>query len=572
MAVLECLTGGSDTTYREITGERVVFGRHPSCEVVIDKAAVSRYHARILQSHGRFYIEDLRSRNGTQVNQSDIEGRQLLDDGDEIRVCDFSFRFHESMPSGKTRDSTIDRKADQSWATNIGRETRPVVVEDPDDSTSERSSIISTLEAGTSSNLRLSVKPEAKLRSILEVSRSLGRVLGFDEVLSTILDGLFKIFSQAEEGFILLKEDDTGELSVHASKSVRETTDELVPVCKTIVNRVVETAESILSANASEDPRFQASDSLANYKIQSVICAPLIGKAENMMGVIQISTADLKMQFTQDDLDLLASVASQASLAIENSTLHMAVMKQRDLERDLDFATQVQLGFLPDVRPKFTCYTFFDHYEAAQRVGGDYFDYITLPDNRVAVAIADVAGKGVPAALLMARLYSSARYHLLTQPTVAGALSGLNSEIASSGLGRRFITCVLAVVDSEKHELTLANAGHLPPLRRTADGNVVPIGQKDSGMPLGIVPTQTFDETKYLIDPGDTWLFFTDGVTEAKRGDNEFYGGQRLIDYVASGPAEANKLVKGVIADVENFCEGTPQADDTCLVCFRRDA
>ena len=131
---------------------------------------------------------------------------------------------------------------------------------------------------------------------------------------------------------------------------------------------------------------------------------------------------------------------------------------------------------------------------------------------------------------------------------------------------------MLAVVDSVKNELTLANAGHLPPLQRKVDGSVRAVGQADSGMPLGIVPSQSFKQTIYPIDPGDTWLLFTDGVTEAKRGDHELYGGNRLMEYVSQGPQEANKLVKGVIQNVEEFCNGEPQADDTCLVCFRRDA
>src|SRR5690606_39176628 len=121
---------------------------------------------------------------------------------------------------------------------------------------------------------------------------------------------------------------------------------------------------------------------------------------------------------------------------------------------------------------------FGDYYEAAHRVGGDYFDYVELADGRVAIAVGDVAGKGVPAALLMARLYSASRYHLLTKATPAKALSGLNSEIASSGLGHRFITCIVAVVDPVAHRVSFANAGHLPPLLRNAANEVEPIGQK----------------------------------------------------------------------------------------------
>ena len=137
-------------------------------------------------------------------------------------------------------------------------------------------------------------------------------------------------------------------------------------------------------------------------------------------------------------------------------------MEQRDLDRDLEFATQVQLGFLPKSKPKLPQYTFADYYEAALRVGGDYFDYVWLPDGRLAVAVADVAGKGVPAALLMARLYASTRFQLLTTPDPAVAVTNLNAEISSSGLGHRFVTFLLMVLDPLRHEMTLVNAGIRP--------------------------------------------------------------------------------------------------------------
>src|SRR5690606_39404274 len=126
--------------------------------------------------------------------------------------------------------------------------------------------------------------------------------------------------------------------------------------------------------------------------------------------------------------------------------------RQREMERDLDFATQVQLGFLPKERPKVLGYAFADYYEAALRVGGDYFDYITLPDNRLALALGDVAGKGMPAALLMARLYSSPRFELFTSKAPATALNGLNKETASTGLGHRLITFVPIVLHRQTGE------------------------------------------------------------------------------------------------------------------------
>src|SRR5262249_43316217 len=192
--------------------------------------------------------------------------------------------------------------------------------------------------------------------------------------------------------------------------------------------------------------------------------------------------------FTEDDLEVLTSVAAQAALSLENAHMHTAALRQRDYERDLDFATQVQLGFLPSERPRVEGYEFFDFYEAAQRVGGGFFDYVMLPEGRVAVTVGDVAGKGLPAALLMARIYSDTRYELLIKPTPADAMTSLNTIVCSSGLGHRFITLAMVILDPAAHLLTLVNAGHLPPLMRSRRGAVKPMGTDVSALPLGIQP------------------------------------------------------------------------------------
>jgi serine phosphatase RsbU (regulator of sigma subunit) len=240
------------------------------------------------------------------------------------------------------------------------------------------------------------------------------------------------------------------------------------------------------------------------------------------------------------------------------------------MRRELDFAMQVQLGFLPSQPPVVAGYEFFDHYEAAQRVGGDYFDYVELPDGRVAVTVGDVAGKGVPAALLMARLFSSARYQLLTRPTPAEALSALNAEIARTALGHRFITCLFVVVDPKAQTVTVANAGHMAPLIRTTDGKVAPLGQKESGMPIGIARDQDFEEVSRKFAPGDLLLMYTDGVTEAMNDENDLYGRERLVKLMQSGPGSIRDLVETVVTDVARFSGDRPQRDDICLVGFRR--
>jgi phosphoserine phosphatase RsbU/P len=303
-----------------------------------------------------------------------------------------------------------------------------------------------------------------------------------------------------------------------------------------------------------------------------MMCVPLLDQDQSeTIGVIQIDTRSVDPGFTSEDLDLLVSIAVQAEMALEIAKLHEENLRQREMERDLEFATQVQLGFLPKERPKILGYAFADYYEAALRVGGDYFDYISLPDGKLALALGDVAGKGMPAALLMARLYSSTRFQLFTVDTPSEALNGLNKDIASSGLGHRFITFVLMVLDPETGEMTVSNAGHLPPILRRRNGSLELICKEESGLPLGIIPDQEYQSVRLKLELGDALFAYTDGITEAMRDDREIYGRERLKNCVTRPFTGIGPLLKSIISDVETFTGGaTHSRDDTCCVGVER--
>jgi serine phosphatase RsbU (regulator of sigma subunit) len=159
---------------------------------------------------------------------------------------------------------------------------------------------------------------------------------------------------------------------------------------------------------------------------------------------------------------------------------------------------------------------------------------------------------------------------LLTHPSAAAAMTALNAEIASSGLGYRFITCVIVVLDPRTHEITVANAGHLPPYLRSARGKIKALAEEISGMPLGVAPNQQFGEAKVAVKPEETLVLYTDGITEAMNPKNELYGGKRLRKYLASGGTGTEELVKGIVSDVEKFAQERSQKDDMCVVCVRR--
>ena len=576
MAFLKVIEGSSTGQILSLKGGIVVLGRHPSCQIVLDNASVSRQHAKITEVDGSYLIEDLKSRNGTQVNRQSIRGSTELREGDEIRVCDYAFVFIQKATGpavsvmGDSR--IIGSQPRQDAVRPIGAPVEEESEEDypaPPESMSN-SSVVASMPVSTSEQgLRLNVRPEAKLRAILEISMSLGKVLKLSDMLPVILKTLFKIFPQADFGYVILKDQNSEKLRIRSSHS-RRPDDDSVHVSMTVVRQAMETGQAILSADANDDRRFEASESIAEMRLRSLMCTPLLDTNGRPLGVLQLSTLDLSQPFNSDDLDLLVSVGTQAAMAVENGKMHESLLKQRDLERDMEIAAQVQQSFLPSSSPIIVGYEFADYYEAAQRIGGDYFDYMTLPDGRLALVIGDVSGKGIPAALLMARLHASCRYYLYSASNAEGALNKLNFEMANSGLGYRFITLSVAFLDPIRHEIQLASAGHLPPIIRRTGHRAEFVGVRESGMPLGVMADQRYKSFIIKLEPEDTVVFYTDGITEAINSQSELFGKERVRSAIDNGPESVVQLVPALIDAVEVFREGRQQRDDVCVTALRR--
>ena len=236
---------------------------------------------------------------------------------------------------------------------------------------------------------------------------------------------------------------------------------------------------------------------------------------------------------------MLASVASQAAIAVDNAQLHENALKQQAVERDLELAHKVQRGLLPAAPPQLAGYYFFDFYEPANQVGGDYYDYIELPDDRLAVVLGDVSGKGVSAALLMAKLSGEVRYCLASEPDPAAAMSRINASFSRSGWQDRFVTFVLAVLDCR------ATRGHDRQRRPHAAAVAPRPGQRRAdrratkpGLPLGVDADFEYEQYTRPLAPGDFLTLFTDGISEAMNAANELYGLDRLRDAVGR-PARA---------------------------------
>jgi serine phosphatase RsbU (regulator of sigma subunit)/pSer/pThr/pTyr-binding forkhead associated (FHA) protein len=560
MAVLEAIKGLPPGQLFPLERECAVLGRHPDCDIVLDIGAVSRQHARILKLADGFFVEDLHSRNGTFVNDQGVRGRRKLAENDRLRICDLVFVFRHG-----TGEATVASPPQEPGDTGA-------MMVDDDGRQGGSSIITSTLDVSSGrQGIRVTVNAEVKLKAILEISHNLGRTLGLGDVLPKVLDSLFAIFPHADRGFIVLRDPATKELVPKAVRHRRENVTERIRISRTIVNGVMAGKEAVLSADAATDARFDMSESIVDFHIHSMMCAPLIGSEGQVLGVIQIDTVDPRHRFGGEDLEVLASIASQAAIALENAQLHEVALQESVLQRDLALAHKVQQGFLPAAPPQVLGYEFFDFYEPANQVGGDYFDYVWIPGGRLAVAVADVAGKGISAALLMAKLSADARYCLVSEPTPAAAINRLNRAFCESRWEDRFVTLVLAVLDPLKHEVTIVTAGHMAPLRRFADGRVEPVSLEHSGgLPLGIEADGQYSQQAITLLPGDALLLYSDGVTDAMNAADQFYGLERLQGQLGSPAENVTTLGGRVLADVQRFIGTRPQSDDMCVTCFGR--
>lgn len=546
----------------ELTLPEYILGRHPECTIVIDVGAVSRHHCRVFKEAQGYWIEDLKSRNGTFVNDVQIAGKHRLQEADQIRVCDVTFTFKADQPKPTPIVSPFGSKLDES-------SFRAIVVDDDNDD-SGGSTIMSKLDVRSGrSGAQLQASPEAKLKALIEITQSLGGAVSLDAVLPQVLDSLFRIFVQADRGFIGLTDKVSGKLIPRWTKLRRLDSDETIRVSRTISKHVLDSKEAILSADAASDSRFEMSQSIADFRIRSMMCAPLIDREGRAVGVLQIDTMDQRQRFTESDLELLVSAASQASIAIDNAQLHEEAIKQRTTERDLELAREVQRAFLPEKHPDIPGYEFYDYYQAASEVGGDYYDYIDLPHGRVAVIVADVVGHGVAAAMLMAKLSAEARFSLLLEATPAGAIHRLNNRISRLHLDR-FVTFVMAVLDPQTHNVTIVNAGHMAPLLRRANGSLEEPSSREAGLPLGILEEITYESVDVQLAPGDSMTMYTDGIDEAMDRDGNQYTIDRMREMVRRSDGSPKGVGEPLLADVRKYLDGKLQDDDMCLVSLRR--
>ena len=559
MATLVLLQGGEAKPF-ELAGPETVIGRHPDCGIQLHSNMVSRKHARIRRDGNAFYLEDLGSGNGTFLNGQRVENSELLNHHDRIKLGPVLMRYETK--DGEEKDERFERLAGSTGTLSV----------DIANDEGFGSTIMGTVANSGSGFGMLDVRPEAKLQGVFEITRAIAGSTDLPSIVPKILDTLFNIFPKADRGCMLLKNPETGEMQVAGQKHRREDADETVRISRTVLNRVLEEKSGVLSADAASDTRFQAAESISNLTIRSVMCVPLLGLNGEPMGVINIDSQNPVNQFKNEDLELLMAVAAQAALSYESARLLVSHLEKEKQDSELQIARKVQAALLPQFLPKFDGYQFYASYHSALAVGGDFYNVIKLKSGNIGIAFGDVAGKGVPGALVMSRLASVVESTMNFTEDVSAAIRAINNHMCSHAADGRFVTFILAVVDLATQEMKLVNAGHMSPIIRTPGGEFELFNEEATGIPIGISEDYPYEVVSRKVQPGETIVIVTDGVDEAMNLEGELYTKERVEEFVKNGSANAAELGEALLADVRKHAGARPQNDDITIMAFGRDA
>lgn len=365
-----------------------------------------------------------------------------------------------------------------------------------------------------------------------------------------------------------------GKLTSRAKLIEQVLKSETFPLGEGVVGKVAETGKAELIAEAASDPRIVKHDDPA-LAVRSFIAVPLVFR-DRFFGVLAVNNPADGKPFTAMDFSLVQSLAEQAALALHNAEFLNYQIEKKQLDLDLSLASGIQQMLLPHDAPKIPGLDVDARYLPEQKVGGDFYDLFALSETRLAVAVADVSGKGIPASLLMAICRTNLRQIAPRFSSPARVLSELNRALVSEIRQDLFITIVYAIVDSAQNEVIFARAGHeLPLFSRTEGTGVTADFVGAEGMPLGLVEPDLFEpiiaDRRETLAPGGLLVLYTDGITEAPNIEGKEFSGARLAERVRGiHTRSAREINDGILDAVRRFSGGATQRDDLTLVTVKR--
>lgn len=411
------------------------------------------------------------------------------------------------------------------------------------------------------------------LTSLIDVSAIISSTLDLEELMNLVMEKAQAVMN-AEASSVMLLNEETGELECEiALGTVQEKIKNNIhlKLGQGIAGWVAQHGEAIIVPDVDSDSRFYSDiDNSTGFKTRSILAVPLKVK-DKVIGVAEVINRRDAQPFTENNLAIFTTFCRQVALAIENARMHRFMLEQQRMQQQLESAHSIQQSFMPQTFPhsnedKFLLYA---KNIPATSVGGDLFDFIEIDSERLGLVIGDVSGKGIPAALYMARLISDLRYYCHIVDRSVDLMQTINSVLFERSRQGMFVSLIYMVLDTKTGHLTITNGGHLPPLWYRNQANSFITINNSTGIPLGILPEVEFREQIIHLQPGDQILLYTDGVTEAKNVRGKMFSMKRLQDIFANTGRHPQILIDEIVKQVGKFSKNVPQHDDITLLAIK---
>lgn len=516
-------------------------GRHSDNQLVLRDNRISRGHARITNENGEYIIEDLKSRHGTFVNGTQIT-RHTLRNSDRIE-----FGFQDSYRATfSLEEHELHRLLEQ------------IQTQAP-------------VPAAPASNL-------GKLRALVEVARALQSALSTEDVLTAVVDAALAV-TGSERGFLLLRKHNDLDVAVARDRRGAPLAKDDLKVPMTVINRALRNRRELLSMSFDpiEEQGIRPDTSIANLELRSVVAVPLIhvrtgrpddtaivASMDETTGLLYMDSRIQAADLSSGNRELLQTLALEASTILENARLLEEERGKQRLEEELNIARQIQMGLLPSELPTTGWFRVAGSSIPSHQVGGDYFDVRRLGPDAWATVVADVSGKGVSSALLASLLQGAFLVVCETPREIEQMMIRVNAYLNERTKGEKYATVFYCTVDSSG-TLQWANAGHCTPLLVHTDGRLKTL--QTTGMPLGMLEAASYSVEEVELAPGDKIVMYSDGLTEAESGENQFFGTQRLRELLrANAHLGSAALHKAILSAIEEYTDGSVLNDDVTLV------
>lgn len=519
----------------------ISIGRASECTIPIKDRYLSRKHAEIVPAEGLWVLKDCGSANGTYLNGSRIEKDHVLKSGDRIRLGDTELLFRTEYVTDRTLSL-----ADSKVTPTISIAADEIV--EPRDEVSTK-----TLE-------RLRILNSLAVEFLDE--RPMDELFGY--IVERILDHLHA--SRAAIG--LLAEDKRSFRSVEVRR--RDSSDESeLSLSRTLVDEVIQERKALAFVDISADEKLSRSKSIVMQGIRSALCAPLM-IGDSVVGLLYIDYLYTQRSISEDDVRLAAQIARFAAIKLENTRLREEALQKRLIDEELKTAYVIQRRLLPAEPPTVAGYSFAGMNRPCRTVSGDYYDFVLRPNGQLYFVIADVSGKGMTAALLMAGLQSSFRIFSKSDPTPGQLVGQLNSALRENLPQSKFVTLFAGRLNAETGVVEFANAGHTPPLHVCRD-HCDELNSTD--LILGLFPTTHYRDQQLTLQKGDALVMFTDGVTEAEAQDGSELGPDKVCSSMrALHGMNAPEIAERLEQIVSDHVGAAAQNDDLTLMIVSRIA